>query len=72
MIGIHVRRQEDRVVLAVSNPVAGDSRRHQNGNRMAQQNIRQRLLIAYGERAGFDINETKQLYTVTLVIPLVS
>jgi LytS/YehU family sensor histidine kinase len=37
---------------------------------MAQENIRQRLKLVYGNRAGFNINATKQNYTVTLEIPV--
>ena len=72
VISISARRCDNRLQLAVSNPVSVVRRQHSNGNQMAQQNIRQRLWLAYGNRAGFYINETKQLYSITLEIPLVS
>jgi two-component system, LytTR family, sensor histidine kinase AlgZ len=72
VISISARRTDDRLTLAVSNPVSDASRHHHSGNQMAQQNIRRRLQLAYGKQGGFYINETKKLYSITLEIPLVS
>jgi two-component system, LytTR family, sensor histidine kinase AlgZ len=72
VVSIRARRRDNRLILSVSNPLPDLSRRHHSGNQMAQQNISQRLQLAYGKKAGFYINETKQLYTVTMEIPLVS
>ncbi len=61
----------DQLVLQVSNPIGeAAARSHSKGNQMAQQNIRQRLALAYGERASFTANETKHSYTVQLRVPL--
>lgn len=61
----------EHLVLDVSNPINESSTMpHKKGNQMAQQNIRQRLQLAYGSRAAFNINETKQSYSVQLIIPL--
>jgi sensor histidine kinase YesM len=40
------------------------------GNQMAQDNIKQRLKLVYGSKGKFIINDTKEDYTVTLMIPL--
>ena len=72
LISISARQSDNRLTLSVSNPVTDASQHSHSGNRMAQQNIRQRLRLAYGEQAGFYINQTKQQYSVTLEIPLVS
>ncbi len=70
-IDILVDRDDDHLVLQVSNPLdTGASMPHRKGNRMAQQNIRQRLQLVYGGEATFTANETKQSYTVQLRIPL--
>jgi len=37
---------------------------------MAQDNIRQRLKLVYGNNGRFTINDTKDRYTVSLLIPL--
>lgn len=37
---------------------------------MAQDNIRQRMKLVYGDKGAFSINDTKDNYTVSLIIPL--
>ena len=70
-IRISAQRDGEHLRLEVSNPssaVTGST--HSSGNKMAQDNIRQRLRLAYGNDARFNINATKQDYTVTLDIPV--
>jgi two-component system sensor histidine kinase AlgZ len=70
-IRITAQRAGEHLKLEVSNPsstTAGST--HSSGNKMAQENIRQRLRLAYGNDARFNINATKQDYTVTLEIPV--
>ena len=70
-IRISARRDGEHLRLEVSNPsseAAGTTR--SSGNQMAQDNIKQRLRLAYGSDARFNINATKQDYTVTLEIPV--
>ena len=69
-IHISAKRQGDSLIIAVSNPSPDEQAAHTSGNQMAQENIRQRLKLVYGNRAGFNINATKQNYTVTLEIPV--
>jgi two-component system sensor histidine kinase AlgZ len=58
--------------LSVSNPLMSDkqSLAFKKGNQMAQDNIRQRLNLVYGNKGKFTINDTKDSYTVSLLIPL--
>ena len=70
-IRISAQRDGEHLRLEVSNPsseAAGST--HTGGNQMAQDNIKQRLRLAYGKDARFFINATKQDYTVTLEIPV--
>jgi len=68
---ISLLKVEDKLELSVSNPLATeDARSSRKGNQIAQDNIRQRLKLVYGSSAGFSINDTKENYTVTLIIPL--
>jgi len=63
----------NRLKLSVSNPLTSDhtaSTYGKRGNQMAQDNIRQRLKLVYGNRGEFTINDTKESYTVSLLIPL--
>lgn len=69
-IHLSAQRQGDSLIIAVSNPSPVGSTVHTSGNQMAQENIRQRLELAYGNKARFNINATKQEYTVSLEIPV--
>jgi two-component system sensor histidine kinase AlgZ len=63
---------DNKLQLSVSNPLPAEKRSSEfkKGNQMAQDNIRQRLDLVYGNKGGFTINDTKDNYTVTLLIPL--
>lgn len=64
---------DNKLILSVSNPLMADKRTatfNKKGNQMAQDNIRQRLKLVYGNKGAFSINDTKDNYTVSLSIPL--
>ena len=67
---IAARRDGEALVLEVENPLPTQHGRASNGNRMAQDNIRQRLALAYGDRARMDIDHTQDRYAVRLRLPL--
>ena len=69
-IRISAQREGDHLRLEVGNPSSENGSKHSSGNKMAQDNIKQRLRLAYGNDARFFINATKQDYTVTLEIPV--
>jgi len=68
-IGISAQLEGEHLKLEVSNPASEVCSTH-TGNQMAQDNIKQRLRLAYGNDARFYINATKRDYTVTLEIPV--
>lgn len=61
-----------RLQLSISNPIMSEkqSSAFRKGNQMAQDNIKQRLKLVYGKYGDFSINDTKDNYTVSLLIPL--
>ena len=63
---------EDKLQLSISNPIMSEkqSSAFRKGNQMAQDNIKQRLKLVYGNKGDFSINDTKENYTVSLLIPL--
>ena len=70
-IVISAQRDGEHLKLEVSNPSSENAgMTHSGGNQMAQDNIRQRLRLAYGKHGRFYINATKRDYTVTLEIPV--
>jgi two-component system sensor histidine kinase AlgZ len=63
---------DKKLNLSVSNPLSPENlaSNSKKGNQMAQDNIRQRLKLVYGNKGSFSIIDTKEIYTVSLIIPL--
>ncbi len=70
-IKISAQLENNQLCLSVTNPVTGHGAmsRHK-GNHMAQENIRTRLSLMYGNEAEFIIKAEPNLYTVSIGIPL--
>ena len=64
------RYQNEQLEITISNPT-----RHVKpdtpggGNRIAQENIRQRLKIAFGDKAGLDVTEADDRYQISIRLP---
>lgn len=70
LIKIRAQIENNRLCLSVTNPLSNKtSMTSHKGNHMAQQNIRQRLELLYGNTAAFEIEEQNQNYKVTIKIP---
>ncbi|UCC56307.1 MAG: sensor histidine kinase [Gammaproteobacteria bacterium] len=64
------RVNNGQVHISISNPVpAAASDRSREGNHIAQENTRQRLLLAYGGRAGFETEQQDGEYRVSIRFP---
>ena len=69
-VTINVEQHKD-LVIRISNPLpAKSAAAHQRGNRMALDNIRQRLELAFDSRAQIENSEQDGLYTVSITFPL--
>jgi len=56
--------------ISISNPLSQQENTEQRqGNKIAQDNIRQRLAAIYGEDGKMNVQEDEKNYTITLVIP---
>ena len=69
-LGISLYDAGDMLDVVVSNPVppAGTTS-HSKGNHIAQENLRNRLRLAYGDRANLKIIKTEHQYRVSFSIP---
>lgn len=65
---VRVARRGEVLSLEVDNPVC-DADRHHAGNRMALDNIRERLMLFYDLEAGLDIDEGGGRYRVRIRLP---
>ena len=64
------RENAQGLTITISNPVATGGRASQHkGNQIAQENIRQRLQIAYGSEAGLENRQHEGTHSVVLTIP---
>jgi two-component system sensor histidine kinase AlgZ len=70
-IDIEISASDGFLEVAISNPVvAAQPGRQREGNRMALENIRERLDLAFSGAASMTVNESESVYTVRLIIPL--
>jgi two-component system sensor histidine kinase AlgZ len=65
------RCDDEDVAIEISNPVSETARSVRSGNRMALDNIRQRLELAFPGRARVDVQDGGDEYRVTLRFPVV-
>jgi len=70
-VNIDITSTQHDLHLTISNPV-GDINidRKRPGNKMAQENIRQRLQLAYGDFSSMDIRHEQGFYKVSFNIPI--
>lgn len=70
IVTISLHNMPEGIEVSVANPlsVRTDQERHK-GNRMAQDNIRQRLALAYGEDSKLNIQTKDDQYIVSFKIP---
>ena len=69
-LGISLYDSGDALQIVVSNPVPPDgTNSHQKGNHIAQENLKNRLRLAYGDRANLKITKTEHQYRVSFSIP---
>jgi len=73
MIDIHYRHKNNKVYVSIRNPVPeiGDAP-HRKGNKIAMQNIRERLARHYGKEAYLTADTKAGIYCTRLCIPVVT
>ena len=69
-LGISLYDSGKALEIVVSNPVPPDgTNSHQKGNHIAQENLKNRLRLAYGDRANLKITKSDHQYRVSFSIP---
>jgi len=61
----------ERITISISNPVSATAKAVRSGNRMALDNIRQRLQLAFAGRASVTVDDGGEQYRVVLQFPWV-
>jgi two-component system sensor histidine kinase AlgZ len=68
-IVVALERRGDELHIAIANPTTGAAGRHAAGNRMAVDNIRERLALYYDLEARLEITEGEGRYEVRIILP---
>lgn len=69
-LGISLYDQGETLGVSVTNPIPQtDVTGHSKGNHIAQENMKKRLKLAYGDRANLKIEKTEHQYRVSFSIP---
>ncbi len=68
-ININIYRNRDHVYFVLRNPYHGDSGAHHQGNKMALNNIRERLALHFDVEASMKSQIVGNAYQVTITIP---
>jgi two-component system sensor histidine kinase AlgZ len=71
-VTVEGRTDAGYVSIEVSNPLSATARAVRSGNRMALDNIRQRLDLAFPGRASVEVDEGSTTYRVRIRFPLVA
>jgi two-component system sensor histidine kinase AlgZ len=62
-------RDDEFLVITITNPVAAGKERSIDGNKMAMDNIQQRFALAYDNRATVEVNESNSTFAIKLRFP---
>jgi two-component system sensor histidine kinase AlgZ len=69
-VKIEIETTEYELLFTITNPIPRERDPRRSGNQMAQDNIRQRLQLAYGDRSKIKIHESDEDYSVSFNIPI--
>ncbi|MEN8129370.1 MAG: histidine kinase [Pseudomonadota bacterium] len=71
VVNLTIIRKDDAILFTISNPLPQTLPTYRRkGNKMAQENIRQRLKLAYGDKSKIEIRKSYGKYIVTFTIPI--
>jgi len=69
-INMSVQVVDKHLIIQITNPLPEGSIKRSSGNKVAQENLRERIYRTFGSRGTFDAYEADERYTVTLRFPL--
>ena len=71
VVNLSIMRKANSIQFIISNPLPRTlSPYRRKGNKMAQDNIRQRLKLAYGDKSAMEIRKNDGQYIVTFTLPI--
>jgi len=70
IINLSVQVIDKQLIIQIANPLPEGSMKRSSGNKVAQENLRDRIYRTFGSRGTFDADEADERYTVTIRLPL--
>ncbi len=69
-ISLSIQLNENQIVMKITNPLPEAGIRRKTGNKVAQQNLRQRIVAVFGKTASLDSYEAETSFNVIVRLPL--
>lgn len=69
LVTVKIDLKDDLVSIVIENPVGPEASGHDRGNRMALDNIRNRMTAIYGPEASLNTSKTESLFVTRLIYP---
>ena len=69
-INLSVQVIDKQLIIQITNPLPEGSIKRSTGNKVAQENLRDRIYRTFGSRGTFDAHEAEDQYTVTIRLPI--
>ena len=69
-ITINIQQLDNELIIKITNPLPEGNIKRESGNRVAQQNLRDRMNQAFGKKASLDAYQAESSYNVIVRIPL--
>jgi two-component system sensor histidine kinase AlgZ len=70
VVAVKITEQDGLLTISVRNPLGGQNSQHSSGNKMALENIYNRLQAIYGNKARVDSTESSGTFEIKLSYPL--
>lgn len=68
-VSVSLKSEAKRVEITITNPVSGREKRHERGNRMAMENIRNRMAAVYGSESSLTAQRQGDRFITRLTYP---
>lgn len=69
-INLTIRTKNNQMVIKITNPLPDVGIKRKTGNKVAQQNLRQRIIAIFGKGASLDSYEAETSFNVIVKLPL--
>jgi two-component system sensor histidine kinase AlgZ len=69
-ISLNIAQKNNELVIKITNPLPESGVKRKSGNKVAQQNLRERIRAVFGRRASLESHEAETSFNVVVRLPL--